>query len=142
MTATTRPRGLTAQDIMRGAVVSVGIDESLESAGRALLAWRFPSVPVRGPGDHLVGMLSDVDCMRKLADRLRVGSPAGTVGQVMSPDVVSVAADADLLTMSETFASYRHNAVPVKDAVGNVCGVVSRRDVLAALCREVSAVRG
>lgn len=128
-----------AAELMRGSVVSVRADCPLDQAAQSLLAWRFPSVPVEGAGGNLVGILSDVDCMRSLSDRLRYGWAVGVVADVMTPSVVTVAASADLLVLSEVFTNNKHNALPVVDASGAVCGVVSRRDVLSALSALVAS---
>jgi len=127
-----------AADIFREAVVTVKDTDSIDAAARALLAWRFPSVPVQAADGSLVGMLADVDCMRTLSDALRYGWPIGRVADVMTAQVTTVARDADLMTLVEVFAQNHFNSVPVTEA-GTLVGVVSRRDVLSALSKLVAA---
>jgi CBS domain-containing protein len=133
-------------------VVTVGPDTSAKYAAEIMAERGYAAVPVVDEHDQLVGIVAEADV---LADRLppdprlhlrREGSegadnpPPLLVRGVMTADVRTVDAKADVSDIARLFVDERLRSVPVLEH-GRLAGIVSRRDVLRALVRSDEALR-
>ena len=101
-------------------VVSVTEETPVIEVARILAERRFSGLPVlNGEGD-VVGMVSDFDLLARDGD---------TAGEVMSPDVVKVAEDADIRTARTLLIEQRLARLPVFRG-NELVGIVSRGDIL------------
>jgi CBS domain-containing protein len=80
----------------------------------------------------LVGFVSEKDLMQCYATGRLYSEPDLQVGEVMRTHPVAVRPDADLFTLAAIFMQHGFRHLPVV-AASMLLGVVSRRDVLAAL---------
>ena len=81
---------------------------------------------------HLVGMLSEFDCLAVVLSAGYHGNPGGPVSDLMVTDVKTIDADMSIVDLAQLFIDSRLRRYPVlKD--NRVVGQVSRRDVLRAL---------
>jgi predicted transcriptional regulator len=88
----------------------------------------------------LVGMLSEVDCLRAiLALTYHEEEFGGKVSQYMSQDICTIEYDADIIKVAESFIKNGLRRLPVVQH-GRLIGQISRRDVLRAV--EVFAQDG
>lgn len=127
------PDKTTARDIMRTKVVTVTADMSVMDATELLLKNEFSGAPVLGPDGRLVGIMSELDCVKHLSHAAMNGVPPQKVGDVMTRKVETVRPDATLLMLVQIFAECRFRRVPVVHADGHLLGQISRRDLMAAL---------
>lgn len=67
---------------------------------------------------------------------------AGTAEEVMTGDLVTVAADTPLAEVARVMVDAHIHHVPVLDENGKPIGIVSSTDVLAAVARERNTYRG
>ena len=134
---------MRATDIMSAPVVTVRPDTSILDAARALVRHKIAALPVVSPQRELVGMVSEADLFHAraartwtgLADRgvEGVGAPQ-QVEDVMHRDVLWVRADDSLALCTHLMTRHNGRSLPVlRD--GYLVGIVTRRDVLAALTR-------
>jgi CBS domain-containing protein len=81
---------------------------------------------------HIVGMLSEKDCLKVAVLANYEGVSPGLVRDYMSPSVVSVTPDTSLLEVASRFvdAPFKRFAVVVD---GKLVGQISRSDVLRAI---------
>jgi CBS domain-containing protein len=111
------------------AVDTVAQTATLHDAVRQLGERRIGALVVSGDGRKIEGIISERDIVRALANR---GSAAldGSVGSVMSTDVVTCSAGdgVDRLMLLMTERRIRH--LPVVDAQGHLSGIVSIGDVV------------
>lgn len=143
---------MQARDVMTREVVTVGPDTSAKYAAEIMADRGFAAVPVVDEDDRLVGIVAEADV---LADRLppdprlhlRRDGVAGAdtpppllVRGVMTSDVRTVDARADVSDIARLFVDERLRSVPVLEH-GRLAGIVSRRDVLRALVRSDAALR-
>jgi CBS domain-containing protein len=140
-----------ARDVMTRDVVTVGPETSAKYAAEVMAEHGFAALPVVDEDDHLVGIVAEADVLR---DRMppdprlhlrRDGAapaapPALLVHGVMTRDVRSVEATADVADIARVFVDDRLRSVPVVDG-GRLVGIVSRRDVLRALVRPDEEIR-
>lgn len=124
-----------AQDYMATRLISFGPETSLQDAIRALQEYGISGAPVVDAGGRLVGMLSELDCIRAVTDQTGRGADAGIKGQVadyMSRNPDRVAHDADLTEVARLFMQQGRRRLPVVRS-GKLVGQISRRDILRAV---------
>jgi CBS domain-containing protein len=147
----------TVRDIMEADTPSVTEDADIESVLRLLRANDLPGVPVVNEGGRCIGIVTESDLvisdetgdlhlphyielfggvvylepLRRFEDRLRKAF-ASKVGDMMTPDPVTIEADASVEEAAHVIATKRHNRLPVVEH-GRLVGVVTRLDVLEAL---------
>jgi CBS domain-containing protein len=111
----------------------------------------FAAVPVVDGEDRLVGIVAEADVLRDRMPpdpRLHLRRDGGTSGArpsllvrgVMTGDVRSVEATADIADIARLFVDDRLRSVPVLDG-GRLVGIVSRRDLLRTLVRPDAEIR-
>jgi CBS-domain-containing membrane protein len=140
---------MRARDIMSGPVVAVTPETTVKQAAELLASHGFTALPVLDGADVLVGVVSEADLV---ADRFPAGpdhtpatganprTPGATVGEVMTSPAISVAAGADLVDLVTLMLDDRVRSVPIVDGA-RVVGVVTRRDLVAALARDDKSIR-
>lgn len=147
----------TVADIMQRDPVTVSPDDTVETLLRVLRDHELPGVPVVNAGGRPVGIVTEADLVmideeedlrlplhidlfggqiflgpvKRFEERFRKAI-AATVGELMTPDPVTVDASADVREAARLIAERRHNRLPVVEH-GRLVGVVTRIDVLEAL---------
>ncbi len=97
-----------------------------------LVTHRIAGAPVVDHRGELIGMLSELDCIKVALDASYYGQRGGPVADYMTTEVQTVDADMNIVDLAERFATSRFRRFPVmKD--GRLVGQISRRDVLRAL---------
>ena len=97
-----------------------------------LVTHRIAGAPVVDHHGDLVGMLSELDCIKVALDASYYGQRGGPVSDYMTTEVQTVDAEMNIVDLAERFATSRFRRFPVmKD--GRLVGQISRRDVLRAL---------
>lgn len=132
-TAEDRTAGLSCADAAAPPPVLLSPDETLAAARDALLATRSYTPPVAGPDGRLLGVLSQSDLLRA------EGTDARRVAEAMTPDPVSLPAEAPLRDALAVLAQGGWRAVPLTDAAGRCTGLLTRADLIAVLSRAPGA---
>lgn len=130
---------LRASDIMTTDVVTVTPRTAVTEAARQLIDRGVSNLPVVERDftrSVLVGFVSEKDVMQCFASGRLHAEPALPVAQILRPHPVSVRPETDLYTLAAIFMQHGYRHLPV--TVGQILqGMVSRRDVLAALMGEL-----
>jgi CBS domain-containing protein len=147
-------------DVMDRDPVTVRPEDTVETLLRTLRDHELPGVPVVNDGGRCVGIVTESDLVlrdeeedlrlplhvdllggtvflgpvKRFEERFRKAI-AATVEDMMTPDPVTVAPDADVREAARLIAERRHNRLPVVEH-GRLVGVVTRLDVLEALVRS------
>ena len=138
---------MRVRDVMTRQVVTADLDMPVSSAASLLAQHNISAMPVIGD-DHLVGMVSEADLLRREIPRARsrggslrqprserqrerLGEPE-TVADVMTTPVVSVSESTDTADVASLMLDYEVRSVPVVDG-GRVTGIVSRGDLIKML---------
>ncbi len=116
--------GLKVRDVMTAKVITVRENLTKQQAARLLAQHRISGLPVVNDDDVLVGVVSELDVISKKGQR---------VGDIMTRNAISVAADTSLDDVSHIFVHEHIRRLPVIEQ-GKVVGIVSRAD----LVREVA----
>ncbi|GGK80207.1 CBS domain-containing protein [Amphritea balenae] len=128
-------RSVKASDYMAEKLVTFTPETDLFEAINQLLEHRITGAPVICEDGKLVGLLSEADCLKAILTlTYHEEEMGGKVGDYMSPEVYTIAHDADIIAVAEDFINNGRRRLPVvKD--GKLCGQISRRDVLRAVER-------
>jgi CBS domain-containing protein len=126
----------TAREIMTTRLVTVRPELPIFDAIRTLLKNQISGAPVVDEGGALVGMLSEVDCLKVLAngefyddDR----SEKGIVSNYMTSVTQSIDPETDVYTVAQYFLKHTVRRLPVVVRGSILLGQISRRDVLRAI---------
>jgi CBS domain-containing protein len=153
----------TVREIMETDVPAVHPADDIETVLGTLRRHGLPGVPVVNEGGRCVGIITEADLVlsdedadlhlphyfelfggviflepvKRFEDRVRKAL-ASTAGDLMTPDPVTVEADATVQEAARVIARRRHNRLPVVEH-GRLVGVVTRVDVLDALTADDAA---
>ncbi|MCP5059151.1 MAG: CBS domain-containing protein [bacterium] len=117
---------------MNRRVEGVAPDAPIAAATHTLMRRGYSGAPVVDEGGQLLGVLSEEDCIRVLAESIYEGWPAGTAADHMTQEVEVAAPDEDVFAVAGRFSEGGHRRIFVVDE-GRLAGMISRRDLLRAL---------
>ncbi len=131
--------------------IGVTPDTLLKEAARLMVGHHVSGLPVIDTSGKLAGILTEGDFLRREVDRdrprraslLRVlfgdgeaaATTAGTVGEAMTRNVVTISPDATIGEAARVMASRKVKRLPVVDADGELVGIISRADVVNAFTK-------
>jgi CBS domain-containing protein len=124
---------LLIKDIMTSAVYTVDAAASAEEAAWGLTRRHIGGAPARDAEGNLVGVVSSSDLVNPEPAQWIKGE--ATVGDVMTPDVVSLYADDPAMAAVTEMARRRIHRIVVLDADSRLAGIVTPMDVVSALAR-------
>ncbi|MEA3286769.1 MAG: CBS domain-containing protein [Candidatus Marinimicrobia bacterium] len=104
--------------------IYAAIDELVKSA--------ISGAPVVDDNGKLIGIISQKDCLRTLANGVFHDAPAGPVSEYMTEAVMSIGPEMDIFTVADLFLNNVYRRIPVVEN-DIVVGQISRRDVLCAI---------
>jgi acetoin utilization protein AcuB len=139
-----KPTGITAGDIMSRRVVTVEMDDRLVLVKELFEHRKFHHLMVV-EDEKLVGILSDRDMLKALSPYIGTQSEADRdtatlnkrVHQVMSYSPITAMVDTDIAEIAKVFTTHMFSCVPILNSHGKPIGVVTWRDLLAALLPQV-----
>lgn len=124
----------TAGDIMNSRVEALSPTTTIADAVDTLLTRGYSGAPVVDNDGRPLGVLSEHDCVRVLANSLYDDWPTGTVADYMTEMPEVVEEHADLIALAQHFAEGRHRRLLVVRQ-GKLVGLITRHDLLRALDR-------
>lgn len=129
--------GDTVADVMTHAVAAVGRDAGVDRIVETLHARRVSALPVLAGDGRVIGVVSESDVIKaELPDASgSMDEAALTAGRLMTAPAVTVHPEASLAEAARTMLQGRIKRLPVVDAEGMLCGIVSRADVLKIFLR-------
>ena len=120
------------RDYMAGSIVSFKPETDVLDAIHDLVRHRIAGAPVVNDQGELVGMLSELDCLKVSLNAGYYGDWGGPVSDFMTPDVETVDADMNIVDLAQKFVDRGFRRFPVLRN-NRLVGQISRRDVLRAL---------
>ncbi len=120
------------RDYMAGRLVTFKPDTNVLDAIHELVQHRIAGAPVVNDQGDLVGMLSELDCLKVALNAGYHQHWGGPVGDYMTPDVESVDADMNIIDLAQKFLNSGFRRFPVLRN-NRLVGQISRRDALRAL---------
>jgi len=120
------------RDYMAGHLVTFKPEMDVMDAIHELVKQRIAGAPVVDDKGDLVGMLSELDCMKVALNAGYYGDWGGPVADYMSTSVESVDADMNIVDLAQKFLASGFRRFPVLRN-NRLVGQISRRDALRAL---------
>ncbi|WP_240197799.1 CBS domain-containing protein [Nonomuraea lactucae] len=158
---------MTVADVMTSKVVSVAATAPFKDIAEALITGGISAVPVVDDDDHVLGMVSEADLLRKeefreefdregyrppLRARIRhaVGSEGSgyykalgeKAGELMTSPARTTTPDAPVVLAARQMDKYGVKRLPVVDTDGRLVGIVSRRDLIKVFLRQDTDIAG
>lgn len=120
------------KDYMARTLVTFKPDTAVLDAVHILVKNRIAGAPVVDDEGNLIGMLSELDCMKVALQAGYHGDYGGPVSDYMSKGVETVNMDMSIIDLAQVFIDTSYRRFPVTDE-NRLVGQISRRDVLRAL---------
>ncbi len=120
------------KDYMAKTLVTFKPDTDVLDAVHVLVKKRIAGAPVVDDEGNLLGMLSELDCMKVALHAGYHGHWGGPVSEFMSEGVKTIDADMSIVDLAQVFVDTRFRRFPVMQGT-RLVGQISRRDVLRAL---------
>ena len=122
----------TVRRYMTQNVVTVHKDLNIYKAIDKLLHNHISGTPVLDDSGNMVGILTEKDCLRIMANGSFHEMPSGPASRYMSEDVKTVALETDIFVVADLFLKNHFRRVPVLNSK-KLVGQISRCDVLSAV---------
>lgn len=135
---------MLVREIMTAPALSIHREADLDEALRIMAEKKITALPVVDEDDHLVGVLSEIDLLRRAVEPdhrahaipVQESEPLPkTVGEIMTPRPRSTTEGADVADLIRLFTTSSYKSLPVVRG-DQLIGVVSRSDVIRALWRK------
>ncbi len=120
------------KDYMAKTLVTFKSDTDVLDAVHELVRNRIAGAPVVDDAGNLIGMLSELDCMKVALHAGYHGDWGGPVANFMSAGVQTVDAEMSIIDLAQEFVASNFRRFPVVEN-NRLVGQISRRDVLRAL---------
>ena len=105
--------------------------EILDAVG-FLLEHHVTGAPVIDEDGHLVGMLTEKDCLKLVATGADANRPRGTVADFMTVALTTISPDTDVYYAAGLFLQHGFRRFPVVEA-GRLVGAITRFDILRVI---------
>jgi len=89
--------------------------------------------PVLDNERHVIGFLSEQDCLSSMLEATYMGESHVIVADKMRHDVLTVKPDESILEVAKTMTQNKPKVYPVVDENNLMLGIISRHDVLNAI---------
>jgi len=120
------------KDYMARTLVTFKPDMDVLDAVHTLVNKRIAGAPVVDDSGNLVGMLSELDCLKIALHAGYHGDWGGPVSDYMTKGAETVDAEMSIIDLAQQFINSSYRRYPVVDN-NRFVGQISRRDVLRAL---------
>ena len=122
------------KDYMVSQPVTVLQSATIAETARMITEQKVSGVVVVNEAGVVVGMLSELDCLRNLLSEAYNGQAMGgeAVALAMTTPVTTCAADADIISIAESMLANKQRRRPVVDQ-GELVGQITCRQLLGAL---------
>ena len=139
----------SAKEIMTPSPQCCSRETTLNEVANLMVEADCGEIPVTDSSNRLVGVITDRDIVCRVVAKGKNPS-AVTAGEVMTEPVVCVKEDTSLQDVMSVMEENQIRRVPVVDATGCCCGIISQADVamnardgqVGEMVREVSKDAG
>jgi CBS domain-containing protein len=130
--ATMISKSVLVKDYMAKSLVTFKPETDVLDAVHELVKHRIAGAPVVDASGNLIGMLSELDCMKVALNAGYHGDWGGPVSDFMSEGVKTVDGEMSIVDLAQQFVESKYRRFPVVQN-NRLIGQISRRDVLRAL---------
>ena len=124
-------------DLMTTDVIRVTPETGVKEAARLMFRHRVSGLPVVDSDGYLAGIVTEADFLRMEVAQHEADDPDSpeTVGELMSPGVVTINAAAPITEAAKIMVVQDVKRLPVVDDDNRMLGIISRLDVVAVFTR-------
>jgi len=127
-------RNIDLKNFMVANPAKVRADDNLMEAIHQILVNKISGVCVVDAEDRLVGVLSELDCLRGILSATYNDTGIGTVGEFMTAENLETASPQDhIVGIAADMLSGRKRRLPVVQADGKLVGQITIRQILRAV---------
>lgn len=126
-------RSVEMKDYMLSNPVKMKGDDNIYDAIHELLVYKVSGLCVVDDNDHLIGVLSELDCLKAVLSSVYNESPVGTIKEFMSTNVISVKLNDNIVDVATDMLKSKHRRRPVIQDDGRLIGQVTCRQLLRAV---------
>lgn len=114
-----------------GMPVATAVDKLLKST--------HIGAPVVDENDTLIGWISEQDCLASLLESSYYCEQVAIVKDVMRTDVLTVKAEDSIIELAQQMLTAKPKVYPVINDHAVLVGIITRRDVLIAMDKQLQA---
>jgi CBS domain-containing protein len=126
-------RSVEMKDYMLSNPIKMKGDDNVFDAIHQILVYKVSGVCVVDDNDFLIGVLSELDCLKAVLSSVYNESPVGSIKDFMTKDVVSVSLHDNIVDVATDMLKYKHRRRPVVQDDGKLIGQVTCRQLLRAV---------
>jgi CBS-domain-containing membrane protein len=131
-----RGRRVQVVDLMTTDVITVSSETGIRDAARLMFRNRVSGLPVTNADGVLTGIITEADFLRLEVERQEGVTAFGeTVGDVMSPGVVTTGPDTEIYDAAKMMTFQDIKRLPVVDDDSRLLGIISRADIVSVFTR-------
>jgi len=125
-------RSVDVLDYVTAKPVTVKADTNIFHLIHELLVHKVTGATVVDDDNNIIGVISEVDCLRAILNGSYFNEVNGTVADFMSSDVESVSTEADILSVAQCMLDKKRRRIPIVEN-GKFVGQLSIRSILKAI---------
>jgi CBS domain-containing protein len=126
-------KSVKVQDYMATGLVTFHPETDLFEAINSLLRYKISGAPVTNGQGELVGLISEVDCLKAILTlTYHEEEVGGSVADCMTKNVETINYDANIIEVANIFIDKGRRRLPVTRD-GKLVGQISRSDILRAV---------
>jgi CBS domain-containing protein len=126
-------KSVKVQDYMATGLVTFHPETDLFEAINSLLRYKISGAPVTNGQGELVGLISEVDCLKAILTlTYHEEEVGGSVADCMTKNVETINYDANIIEVAKIFIDKGRRRLPVTRD-GKLVGQISRSDILRAV---------
>lgn len=119
-------------DYMNKRPVTFKVDMTIAEAVERFLHSHQIGGPVVDEHKHVVGFLSEQDCLARMLEATYLGESHATVKELMHSEPLTTTPEASVLDLAQNMKGHKPKIYPVIDETNRLIGVITRSDVLKA----------
>jgi CBS domain-containing protein len=120
-------------DYMNKRPVTFKVDMTIAEAVERFLHSHQIGGPVIDEHKHVVGFLSEQDCLARMLEATYLGEMHCTVKDMMHNEPLTVTQEDSVLDLAQKMKGHKPKLYPVVDDAGRLIGIINRSDVLKAI---------
>ncbi|WP_199611707.1 CBS domain-containing protein [Flocculibacter collagenilyticus] len=115
-------------------------DMTVVAAVEKLLETHQIGGPVIDDKKHVIGFLSEQDCLKQMLDATYQNESHSTVNEVMRKDVITVSPHSGIFELAQDMTGLKPKIYPVVNEDGILLGTITRINVLKALDMHLHSI--
>ncbi|MCQ4052954.1 CBS domain-containing protein [Aeromonas jandaei] len=128
---------LKARDYMQSRPITFKADMMVQAAVEKFLNSHQLGGPVTDEKGHLIGWISEQDCIAVMLKEAYHCEQVAQVRDVMRKEVLTVGPDTSILTLAEMMMGQKPKIYPVVEE-GRLLGVINRHNVMQAIHTQLT----